>query len=202
MPESGSRLDRVIAAIDAANAHDPHRRRIDDVEAPVALVYGRRMSARLSDLAPDASDHLRIAARGQHVERWMSPRSSYPAGRVGYLRWRKDLQHFHARRLGEMMAAAGYEPSDVARVGALVRKERISSDPEAQMLEDVACLVFLEHELQEFMAKSNPEKLAGILAKTWCKMSPLGHTHARVLQLPLAVTTALERGLAELKAAP
>jgi hypothetical protein len=157
------------------------------------------MSATLARLAPAASEALRIAARGQHIERWTSPRRRYPEGRVGYLRWRKDLQDFHARRIAEIMAAAGYDPDAVARVGVLIRKERLKSDAEVQMLEDVACIVFLEHYLGDFLRKTDEDKLAGILAKTWSKMSPLGREAAAKLALPPPVPTLLEQGLARLR---
>ena len=174
MSKDSPRLAQTIAAIDAANALDPHTIDIEGKREPAGLVYGRRMSATLGRISPQASEHLRIAVRGQHIERWTSPRKAYVEGRVGYLKWRKDLQDFHARRLGEIMAAAGYGEDDIGRVGALVRKERLKSDAEAQTLEDVACLVFLAHYLDDFMAKTDPDKLAGILAKTWNKMSPSG----------------------------
>jgi len=200
MREDGKRLTDVFAAIDAANALDPNTIEVDGRPQPAELAYGRRMSETLARLAPHASEHLRIAARGQHIERWTSPRASYPAGRVGYLKWRKDLQGFHARRIGEIMMAAGYDAGDVERVGALVRKERLKSDPDAQMIEDVACVVFLEHYLGDFLAKTDEEKLAGILAKTWNKMSPLGRDEARKLALPAPVPVLLEQGLARLRA--
>src|SRR5256884_9671919 len=145
MSEDGKRLTDLIAAIDAANARDPNKIAVGDQLHPAELVYGRRMSETLARMAPNASEHLRIAARGQHIERWTSPRTSYPAGRAGYLKWRKDLQAFHARRIGAIMAAQGYGADDIARVGALIRKERLKSDAEAQIIEDVACIVFLEH---------------------------------------------------------
>jgi Domain of unknown function (DUF4202) len=185
MPDT-DKFEKVIAAIDAANARDPNCTEIDGRSEPAELVYGRRMTATLARLAPDASEHLRIAARGQHIERWTSARKSYPEGRAGYLSWRNALKEFHARRLGEIMLSAGYGSDDIARVRSLVRKERLKFDREAQLLEDIACLVFLEHYLSEFSRKTNQEKLAGILAKTWKKMSPLGHEHA--LKLPLAPT--------------
>lgn len=199
MTEKGARFAQVIAAIDAANARDPTRVDVDGVSAPAELVYGRRMSETLARMAPEASEHIRIAARGQHVERWTSPRKSFPEGRIGYLQWRNELKGFHARRVGEIMAAAGYADDDIARVGALVRKERLKTDAEAQMLEDVACIVFLQHYLGDFMRKTDEEKLAVILAKTWNKMSALGREHAGRLQLPAAVPALLERGLAQLR---
>src|SRR5260370_1277344 len=112
MREDGKRLTDVFAAIDAANALDPNTIEVDGRPQPAELAYGRRMSETLARLAPHASEHLRIAARGQHIERWTSLRASYPAGRVGYLKWRKDLQGFHARRIGDIMMAAGYDAGD------------------------------------------------------------------------------------------
>ena len=198
MLNPSSRYDAVIAAIDAANAADPSTVEIEGRAEPAELVYGRRMSATLARMAPDASEVLRIAARGQHIERWRMPRKSYPEGRAGYLKWRQDAKDIHARRLGEIMTNAGYEAGDITRVGALVRKEKFKLDPEAQLLEDVVCVVFLEHYLAAFMAKTEPAKLPGILAKTWRKMSEFGHEHALKLAVPPEVLRLLEQGLAEL----
>jgi hypothetical protein len=197
MSEQGSRFDSVIAAIDDANARDPKIVEIGGCAVPAELLYGRRMSETLAAMTPDAPELLQIAVRGQHMERWTSPRTRYPAGRAGYLKWRTDLKDFHARRLGEIMAAAGYGSQEAARVGALVRKERLRTDPEAQMLEDVACIVFLAHYLGDFLAKTDADdaKLARILAQTWNKMSAAGHAYAGKLDLPPHVLTLLKRGL-------
>jgi len=202
MGQDGERFAVVVAAIDAANARDPHTIELDGRSVAAELVYGQRMSATLAGLAPEASETLRIAARGQHIERWTSPRRSYPEGRGGYLRWRKDLQAFHAARVGEIMTAAGYDAAAIGRVGALIRKERLKADAEAQMLEDVACLVFLAHYLDDFLRKTDHDKLAGILAKTWKKMSPRGREAAGRLVLPAQVPALLEQGLARLRPAP
>lgn len=197
MSEDSLRLAQAVAAIDAANALDPHTIDVEGKREPAELVYGRRMSTTLGRISPQASELLRIAVRGQHIERWTSPRKAYVEGRVGYLKWRKHLQDFHARR--EIMAAAGYGEDDIGRVGALVRKEQLKSDAEAQTLEDVACLVFLAHYLDDFMAKTDPDKLAGILAKTWNKMSPSGRDAALKLALPPAIPGLLEQGLARFR---
>src|SRR5215471_12702484 len=183
MTDHDRRFVDVIAAIDHANARDPNVIQIDGRAVPAELLYGQRMSDALARMAPNASEQLRIAARGQHIERWTSPRNGYPAGRASYLKWRNDLQEFHARRLGEIMAAAGYGPHEIARVGAIVRKERLRSDPEAQMLEDVVCTVFLEYYLSDFLRKTDETKLARILAKTWNKMSAQGQDYASKLKL-------------------
>jgi len=93
------------------------------------------------------------------------------------------------------MAAVGYGPHEIARVGAIVRKERMRSDPEVQMLEDVVCTVFLEHYLSDFIRKTDETKLARILAKTWNKMSAQGQDYASKLELSPIVLTLLKRGL-------
>ncbi len=134
-----SKLDRVLSAIDAANEADPDR----SEGAPAARLYGERMTAELDRLFPAASDALRIAARGQHIERWTSPRASYPEGREGYLSWRRDLGAYHAARVAEIMAAAGYAEEEIAQTGRMIRKEGIKRDAEVQALEDVICFTFL-----------------------------------------------------------
>jgi hypothetical protein len=163
---TAARLTQVLAAIDAVNSRDPVAER--------ALVYGRRMSAVLERFAPKASELLQIAARAQHIERWMVPRESYPQGRIAYLQWRKDLQQHHAKRTGELMREAGYGEDEIARMASLLRKERLKYDADVQVLEDVICLVFLEYEAPEFIAKHPDDKVRDILAKTAKKMSARG----------------------------
>ena len=67
----------VLAAIDVANAADPNS---EPDGRPAALVYGERMSEELARRSPDASEHLQIAARGQHVERWKIARLTIRTG--------------------------------------------------------------------------------------------------------------------------
>ena len=173
------RVSRVLAAIDAANSADPTVVQAEGRLVPAERLYGERMSAALAEFMPNASEALTIAARGQHIERWTSPRANYPAGRLGYLTWRRDLKNFHARRLADIMAAHGFHGRATDRVGALVRKERLKQDPEAQALEDVICIVFLKYYAAAFAVKHDDEKLTDILVKTWRKMSPRGHEAAK-----------------------
>lgn len=165
------RFAMALAAIDAANAEDPNR----EAGEPKELLYGRRMSAMLARFAPQASEPVLLAARAQHVRRWMIPRRNYPMDRAGYLRWRAELYRFHAEQAGSLLAAAGYDTQTIARVQAAVGKRVIRENAEAQLLEDVAGLVFLEHYLDGFAAAHpgyDEEKWLGILRKTWRKLSP------------------------------
>ena len=196
MSEAETRFDRAIAGIDAANAGDPNRVHIDGVEAAGEVVYARRMSQVLDRLYPQASEALRLAARAQHIRRWTSPRAGYPEGRIGYLKWRTDLKHFHAAAVGEILAACGYGGDEIGRVQSLVRKERIKQDPEAQALEDVICVVFLEDYFADFAPKHDEDKVVDILRKTWAKMSPVGHEAALALALPPEAGRLVARALA------
>jgi hypothetical protein len=172
---------QALVLIDAANAEDPNTEPDNGAARPRELVYAERMSARLATFLPDASEALRLACRCQHLQRWTIPRASYPMDRKGYLQWRTALGKFHAEAAGRILKETGYDEATVARVESLVRKERRTSDAEAQAAEDVASLVFLEHYFGEFAAKHDDEKLAGIVKKTWQKMSPHGHDAAGAL---------------------
>lgn len=179
-----SPLTQTLALIDRANRLDPNIERDGGSEYPKELLYSERMSAQLAEFAPDASEHLHIAARGQHIERWTSPRSDYPEGRTGYKKWRAELGLFHAKRVGELMQEAGYGEEDIKRAQYLVQKRGLGRDPETQCLEDVICLVFIRHYLEEFAGKHDQEKLIDIIRKTWGKMSKKGQ--AAALQIPLS----------------
>jgi len=167
-------LARAFALIDAANAADPT---IEDGQ-PAALVYGQRMTVELDRLFPEASDVLRIAARGQHVERWLLPRAQFPEGRDGYLAWRREQARRHALRIGAIMAGAGYDLAAQDRVGVLLRKEGIKRDAEVQALEDVICFVFLRWYFQPFAGKHAPDAVLKIVEKTARKMSDAGRARA------------------------
>lgn len=193
---SAERLERVFELIDAANALDPHTEWLDGEPQPRELLYGRRMSACLARVSPEPSEALRIAARGQHIRRWEVPRKNYPDTREGYLKWRTGLYGFHAERLAELMAVAGYETTLIERVKTLVQKRGIKTDPEVQMLEDVICLVFLEHYFAAFAQDKAPEKLIVIVQKTWRKMSESGHALALQLPFPEPVQRLLATALA------
>lgn len=78
---------------------------------------------------------------------------------------------------------SGYNEDDAERVAALVRKEGLKKkeeDPETQVLEDVACLVFLDDRLEGFERDSgiDEEKMLEILRKSVAKMSDRGRALA------------------------
>jgi Domain of unknown function (DUF4202) len=178
------RFNTAIACIDEANSADPNRAFFQGREESKEIIYSRRMSHWVAKLVPEASEALRLAAHGQHICRWTIPRDSYPMDRAGYHRWRSDCQKMHAAKLAEILREVGYDEETAARVQSLVRKERMKLDAEAQLLEDVVCLVFLENYFDEFSRQHDEAKLIDIVRKTWKKMSSRGHEAA--LKLPLS----------------
>lgn len=177
-----------LRRFDEENARDPKQ---------YELPYSQWLSAWVLRLCPGAPEALRLAARSQHLCRWEIPRASYPMDRVGYLKWRADLKKFHARKSAEILSEAGYDEETIAQVQALNLKQNLGRDPEMQVLEDALCLVTLEHQLAELMARHDDEKMIGILRKTWKKMSPAGHAAALALPYTEAQTALLQRALTE-----
>lgn len=189
------RLARALAAIDAVHAEDPRRVPWEGGSAASEWVYAERMTAWLERLAPAASEELRLAVRAQHLRRWELPRSDYPPGRTGYLRWRRECARRHAAAATEILAASGYGAARIERVRTLLEKRDRARDPEVQALEDAACLVFLEHELEAMAARTERAKLIEILRKTWRKMSPAGQRIARELRLSPPASSLLAAAL-------
>lgn len=187
----------ILADIDKANSADPNKEEWNGVAHPKELLYGLRMTTWLMELCPDADDALRIAARGQHICRWEHPRSNYPMDRKGYLTWRRELYDFHAEKVAEIMRAHGATEDEIERVSFLLHKKNLHNDPDTRTLEDAACLVFLEFHIAAFAAKTDHEKMIGIIRKTWSKMSDQGKRHAMKLTLSEPVQALLSEALGD-----
>jgi hypothetical protein len=182
-------LARAIALIDAANGEDP-RMEVDAAgqAVPRELRYGQRMAEMIARYAPEADEAMQIAVRAQHIQRWKTPRDSYPLTREGYLQWRTGLYKFHAETAGRLMQEAGYDAATIERVRQAVGKRGLKVNPDTQLLEDVTDLVFIEHYMLGFAgqhAEYSEEKWLDILRKTWKKMSPRAHSFALSGQLRL-----------------
>ena len=177
--------------VDRAHAADPNR--VDG--RPAELAYADHVEAWLQRLVPEASPLLRLAARCQHLERWTVPRDSYPMDRRGYNDWRRSLYTKQAERARELLLRAGVDPEHADEVATWVSKTGLKRNPGTQALEDAACLVFLENEIESFAADHedySAEKFRTILSKIWKKMSPEAHEHARSLALRDDIAALLE----------
>tara|TARA_R110000764_G_scaffold27782_1_gene65502 strand:+ start:486 stop:1076 length:591 start_codon:yes stop_codon:yes gene_type:complete len=169
---------------DAANKQDPNTEIFEGTSYPKEVLYGIRMTERLHEFAPNASEALQLTARCQHICRWEISRESYAMNREGYLRWRQDLKIFHARKASSILQEVGYNQDTIAKVCFLLEKKQLKKNDETQTIEDVICLVFLEYYFEPFALKHPEDKTIEILKKTWRKMSVKGQEAA--LKLPLS----------------
>jgi hypothetical protein len=187
--------------IDAAHSGDP--KGLDG--RPAELVYADRMEAWLVRLAPNAPELLRLAARCQHLERWSVPRNSFPEGRAGYLSWRKDLYGRQAERARELLLQAGAEAREAEDAATWISKTGLKINPNTQLLEDAACLVFLENEIAGFAAQHADyprAKFLRIIQKTWRKMSPAARGAALGLSLPSTIAELINEAVSSLESQP
>ncbi|PMB67960.1 hypothetical protein BM221_006136 [Beauveria bassiana] len=197
-------------------------------KVPHELHYARQMTSWLAIRCPEASPILQVACRAQHfkrprrngkptkkrwknyelitldmiLNRWEIPRDSFPRTRPGYLTWRAKQKAQAASQVADLLGAPEIQPEiaeqDRARIAALIRKEKLDSDPEAQALEDVACLVFLGDQFDDFEKRDDvdEEKIVNILRKTWGKMSPRGREIALEMKLSDRAKTLIGKALA------
>ncbi len=191
-PLDSARFDAAIRRFDEENARDPNVENVNGSPQPRERVYARWLTDWVLKLCPDATEALRLAARCQHLCRWMIPRNSYPMTRAGYLQWREALKKFHAQKAAEILREVGFPDDTVRRVQELNLKKNYPHDAEGRVLEDALCLVFLERQLGDLAGKTSDDKVINALKKSWEKMTPAAHAEA--LKLPFGQR---EKGLLE-----
>lgn len=192
---TNSRITEVIGAIDEINQQDPNTVNFQQKTYAKEYLYSLRMSDVLQTYWPDANEYLQIAVRAQHLKRWHIPRADYPEGRQGYLLWRKELGCYHAQLAAQIMLDKGYSEHEAELTANIIKKDKLKRNQDAQTLEDVACLVFLLHYFDPFVAKHDETKVINILQKTWKKMSERGHEIAQTLSLPAHLAYLIKKAL-------
>ncbi|MXW60011.1 MAG: DUF4202 domain-containing protein [Acidimicrobiia bacterium] len=186
------RLKAALAAIDQANADDPHTIEVDGQARPKEQAHAELMTEWVQRLDSDAHDAQLVAARAHHLRRWALPRSDYPEGRSGYLRWRTAQAKRHAAEVADIVTAVGYDDAFAADVSAIVAKRGLATDPRVQTHEDALCLVFLQTQFDELADKLGDDHMAEVLAKTLAKMSPAARRIAQDLELSERAAALLE----------
>jgi hypothetical protein len=177
------RYAAAIAAIDEANADDPTRIVVRGVEQPLAQAHGVLAAEWVAELHPDADETWLLAARAHHLRRWELPRSSYEAGRAGYLKWKRDQRRRHADDAGAILSGIGYDADAIDRVQTLIRRDHLATDAGSKAIEDAACLAFVETQLADVATKLDRAHLIDVLRKTAKKMTPEGA--AAIDRIPL-----------------
>jgi hypothetical protein len=195
-------LSCALNAIDQANRADPNQEQVNGELLPKEYAYSLHMTRWLFELEPTPSPRMQIACRAQHIERWTMPRSEYPEGRKAYYQWRQACGRMHGRRAAEIMGECGFPPEECERVETILTKRELRQDEDTQLLEDVACMVFLERYFADFYERNvdyDREKWLRIVRRTWGKMSHRGHEAALKLAegMPAHLLALLEEALAD-----
>jgi hypothetical protein len=182
-------VERAMRLIDEAHALDPNRIDVDGKpDVPYELHYAQKCTAYLEKHTAHPNVLLATAVRAQHFRRWEVPRSSYPATKPGYFAWRTFLKKRQAQQVQQICLECGYSETEAGRVASLIAKEDLKKgegqgDEDAQVLEDVACLVFLDDQFDAFEQEHDEDKIVSILRKTWAKMGKRGHALALEMEL-------------------
>jgi hypothetical protein len=166
--------EAAISLIDEAHSQDPNIAIVNGVDVPYELHYAQKMSQYLTLRSPSASPILKVAIRAQHFRRWEIPRDSYPMTKAGYLNWRAFLKKRQADLASAICLGCNFTTEEAEQVASLIRKEDLKKNEETQILEDVACLVFLDDQFEAFEKEHDEEKIITILRKTWRKVSTSG----------------------------
>ena len=183
-PDNIDRFVRAIAAIDAANAGDPETIVVAGVVRPKELAHAELATKWVRHFDPAADEAQLLAARAHHLRRWTSPRSDFPDGRKGYLRWRAALKRMHGELLAGILTEVGYDKVAIERARAIVEKRNLAADPDVQTHEDALCLVFLQTQFDSLDERiGDRDKLVDIVAKTMVKMSPRAIEAAVALEM-------------------
>lgn len=171
------KLKQAFIQFDTYNRNDPRTISWRGEVYPEEYFLALKLHKWVTALHAEASEALLLASRCQHIGRWEIPRTAYPDGREGYLRWRKELGLYHAARATEIMEQVGYGAEMTERVQQIILKKRIKADPEVQVMENALCLVFLECQYEDFHPRY-PGKIVDILKKSLLKMDAAGRQEA------------------------
>lgn len=173
--------------IDKVHWLDENYEEDNGIYYPSEMLYSIRMIRTMDEFKPDAQEVLKIAARCQHFRRWEIQRNTYPMDKVGYLRWRKELYVYQSEEAAKVLIKAGYDEGFVDEFKQYVQKKDLKKNEGTQLIEDVACLVFIKYYLEDFSKKHEHDKLLSIIAKTWNKMSENAKEAALKIELPDAL---------------
>ena len=198
-PGNPDRFQAAQRRFDQENARDPHTETVNGVPRPRELVYAEWLTDWVLKLCPDASEELRLAARAQHLCRWMVPRESHPLTRSGYLQWREALKKFHAQKAGDILREVDYPEAVIGRVQHLILKKHFPQDPESRVLEDALCLVFLEHQFADLASRKPDATMINTLQKTWKKMTSAAQAVSLKMSFGARETALLELALKPVK---
>ncbi len=142
------RLAQALAAIDRANADDPTTLEVAGQVRPKEQLHAELMSAvgRASrSRRPTRPSAWPLGPTTCGAGR--SPATTTPTGGPATCAGGRVQKARHAELVADILREAGYEPATIDRVGQIIRKEHLRTDPAVQVHEDALCLTFLQTQL-------------------------------------------------------
>jgi len=118
-------LDRARRLIDEAHAADPSR---TPDGMPAELVYADRIEAWLLRVVPDPRPVLRLAARCQHLERWLVPRASFLQASRATWRGAARFNVKQSERARQVLLASGVCAADAGEAGHGISKTGLKTN--------------------------------------------------------------------------
>lgn len=163
-----------------------------------ALIYSLQCFEWLQKLNPKFSEAQEIGARCQHFRRWDIPRNDFSMDKKGYYQWRIKLYTYQGDKTAEVLEKVGYSNEFIEEVKSMIAKKDLRKSTNSQLIEDTACLVFLEHYIGPFASSKSysEEKWIKIIQKTWAKMSDKAHKFALKINYPKPVLVLIQKALA------
>ena len=163
-----------------------------------ALIYSQQCFEWLKKLNSNFTEAQEIGARCQHFRRWDIPREDFPMDKKGYYQWRIKLYTYQAEKAAEVLIKAGYSNDFIQEVKSMISKKDLRKNDNSQLIEDVACLVFLEHYIEFFASTKDysEKKWIKIIQKTWVKMSDKAHKFALEINYSSPILALIQKALA------
>ena len=172
-----------LKLIDKAHNEDPAYVTIDGNKVSDEFLYSERMLNQLLAYYPDSNPFIKLSAKCHHLKRWEVDRKLYPMDKQGYFNWRRVVAKHQLNIAKEILTKAEFSEEEIDKVISCLKKENIKRIPEAQIIEDVACMVFIQFYLEEFAKPHQDDKVIDILYKTMLKMSDPGIETCKKLPL-------------------
>ncbi len=170
--------------IDNAHSGDISSVTENGIELPCELLYSMRMVQVLELFNPGSTYVLKLAVQCQHLQRWGIPRADFPFDRRGYHEWRRVVMDYQLNITSLILTETGINEADILLVSDTLKNQGNKSHIEAQIIMDIACLVFLKWYMEPFASKHQNEKVMDIMKKTIRKMSQEAVTIIPKLDLP------------------
>lgn len=189
-------INEVFLQIDQKNRMDEKIVDYGGKKWPYELWYAKKCTEWLNRMESAPSAELQIAVHGAHIARFEKPRDSYPAGKEGYYKWKKDLQVFHGNEVSAILKNLGFAESFIERVYDIITKKNLAQDADVKVLEDVLSLMFLAYQLLDMIEKLPDEKVVKAIKMTWAKMSERGKEFALKLKFSDKEMDVIKRSIA------